>query len=856
MRLIKTRKWSQYALKGTFLLGAILWLGPLYSQSDLWALSDIFSSWETSHGIHIAYDANRIADLELPAAYAQGSPEDGMAAIKDQFGLCATEERPQHFLLQECTYEDWDLRGLVVDAETGEGLPYATIRAEGIPGGVLADGAGNFHFKLKGQRIANLIVKYIGYHSDTLKIRNGQSDIKVLLAEKDYALSKVEINGLMDVVELEDHFGSIAIETDQLASLPSITGPDPLNSLRLLPGIGGNPESGSGIVMRGSKFDQTMILYDQVPVLQMDHFFGLFSSINQKSIKDIRVFRSGYSAKYSGQAGGLVQITSRDGDSEKIHGGVEIDRNTSGLYFDLPIIKGKWTTALTYRGDNSWIGQERWRWLVTENLLRDRINSSTPGVGDDVTRNADYYFSDLTFKTVLRAAKGHRLTFGVNYNRDDFSNDLIYTDSSQSYSLDVDLASTWRNTGLFIRYDHPLPKDWDASFQLSFSGFVSSTQFYRLQEIRETDTLQDNSGFSQDNVFIQFRMRYDLEKPVSSTRFWRMGIEVPLMTASVQFTQEPDFFGPDTTGLFLPAIYGEHEWSLHKWHLITGLRWTSDVISEQSILEPRVTIRRRLTESMRWRTIYGIYQQYSQQFLPAVREGLVPDFWLLRDSTYYRPLRSHILSTGIAVQKNGWLLDAEVYAKDIRTTTEQFPELSRILPQDSSSLSTYVYGSSQVLGLDLLASRRFNALTFWAGGDLIRTRNYSQSIGELEYQPYYANAASFKTGLLYNIRNWEMGLTWRWQGGRRTTDISAVPTIGQFVPGNVSIPDYHRLDAAVTYRFKFKRFHGSLQNSLFNLYNRRNVRSTQYSLGQGGTLQRMNNSNLGFLYNLKLTVGF
>ena len=840
----------------------LLFAGPLHSQSDSISLPELFSSLETREGVRIAFDINRVSELKLPASFAGKPSSEIFSEIKELFDLCAVEDRVQHYLLQTCEIEDWDVKGQVVDAKTGESLPFATIRTldqvnnnAGSVYGALADESGDFHLKVSGQKEVRIIVKYIGYHADTLILSQGRKKVKVKMREKDYALSKVEIEGLMDVVELEDHFGSIAIETDRLASLPSITGPDPLNSLRLLPGIGGNPESGSGIVMRGSKFDQTMILYDQVPVLQMDHFFGLFSSINQRSIKDIRVFRSGYSAKYSGQAGGLVQITSRDGNLNNIQGGLEMDRNSNGLHIDVPILKGRWSTALTYRQDNAWLGWERWQFLITEKLLRDRINSSTPGVRSDFARNADYFFSDLTFKTVFTINDRHRLTFSSNYSQDNFSNDLIYNDSTESYSLDVDLQSTWRNNGIFLRYDHPWTEKWDASLQLSFSGFFSHTQFHELLEIREGDTLQKNGGYAQDNNFVQVRMRYDVERPVNANRTWRFGTELPFMTASVQFTQEPDFFGPDTTGLFLPAIYGEHEWEFNRWHLLTGLRLTDDENNNRTYVEPRVTIRRQMTENMRWRGIYGIYHQFAQQFLPAIREGLVPDFWLLTDSSFAQPLRSHIASTGLAVEKNGWLLDAEVYAKDIRTTTEQFPELANLF-SDTTSLSTFVYGQSQVLGLDLLASRRFDAFTFWAGGDLIRTRNRSKTIGHEGYQPYYANAASFKAGLLYNYRNWEMGLTWRWQGGRRTTKISTQPFLGQFTPGNARISDYHRLDAAVTYKFKFKRFRGSVQNSFFNVYNRQNVRATQYSRGQAGVLQRQNLANLGFLYNLKLSVGF
>lgn len=830
--------------------------GNLFAQSDSIALPELFASWEKQKGIYVAYDATRHGALKVHARQRKARPKIVFREIKTRFDLCFTAVDSAHFLLQDCPFEPWELQGEVVDAQTGESLPFSNVRLLGSKRGAVTDESGRF--RLSGIESAKAAVefRYIGYATDTVAVSTQRRSCRVALRPKAYALADVEIAARMDLVRLEDDFGAVAIETDRLPALPSIAGPDPLNSIRLLPGIGGNPESGAGIVMRGSKYDQTMLLYDQVPLLHMNHFFGLFSSIDQRSVKDIRVFRSGYSAKYSGYTGGMIQITGREGDLEKVRGSVEMDRFTTGARVEIPIIRGKWSSALTYRQDNAWIGPDRWNDLVTQNLIREFIVASTPVVRADVARSAAYFFRDITAKSVFRLNDRHRFTAGFQSSGDDVSNDVLYADSALGYQLDLDFQSLWRNLGGYVRWDHQIGANWDGSLQGSLAEFFSSTTFDPLLEIRNGDTLQNIRQYDLDNYLWQARIRYDLERTASKGRKWLLGAEFPLLTARVDLTETPEFAGPDTSAVALSAVYAEHLWPLGRWHLRTGFRLVADPLLEDLYPEPRLALRYRISESARWRLNYGMYNQHARQYLPAVREGLVPDFWLLPDNIYTPVQWAQMLATGLAYTKKDFLLDAEIYGKEIRNTIEQFPELARLYPTDSTFLSAFAKGRSTVVGLDLMVSQRFRHLTVWSGGDLIRTRNRATALSEVAYQPFYANFGSVKAGLLLTWKNWELGLTWRWQGGRRTTLVAAVPAAGQVPAGNVTFPDYHRLDAALTWRFRFKGVEGFLQNSFFNLYNRRNLRNAQYTFGQGGTLNRVESANLPFLYNLKLSVSF
>ena len=69
----------------------------------------------------------------------------------------------------------------------------------------------------------------------------------------------------------------------------------------------------------------------------------------------------------------------------------------------------------------------------------------------------------------------------------------------------------------------------------------------------------------------------------------------------------------------------------------------------------------------------------------------------------------------------------------------------------------------------------------------------------------------------------------------------------------VRLPDYHRLDAGLTYKWKGKRGgSNSIGATLFNIYNRENVWYKEYQI-EDDELIEINQNFLGFTPNITLT---
>ncbi|MEN8251121.1 MAG: TonB-dependent receptor, partial [Bacteroidota bacterium] len=125
----------------------------------------------------------------------------------------------------------------------------------------------------------------------------------------------------------------------------------------------------------------------------------------------------------------------------------------------------------------------------------------------------------------------------------------------------------------------------------------------------------------------------------------------------------------------------------------------------------------------------------------------------------------------------------------------------------------------------------------------------------------------FKFVNMYNLGRWDFSLTWVYATGRPYTEPTGGYSISlldgteqDFVSvsskNTVRLPDYHRLDAGITYSWEgFRGGHNALSVSLFNLYNRENVWYKEYQIEENEIIET-NMNFLGFTPNLTFTYNF
>jgi len=120
-----------------------------------------------------------------------------------------------------------------------------------------------------------------------------------------------------------------------------------------LPGITSLDETASNLTIRGAAADQNLILWEDAPVYNSGHFFGMVSSINPFSLDNIKIHNGVCSASYENRLGGVIDMSMSDDIPTKL--GIGIGATMTEVHADikLPLVKDKLGAYISVRSSFS-----------------------------------------------------------------------------------------------------------------------------------------------------------------------------------------------------------------------------------------------------------------------------------------------------------------------------------------------------------------------------------------------------------------------------------------------------------------------------------------------------------------------
>ena len=340
------------------------------------------------------------------------------------------------------------LRGQVLDGETGRALPFAALRLEGAGPArdLLAGNAGRFEVRDLEAGAWTVSVSYLGYLdlSRTVDLQPGaELDLELRLTVEAIELETIDVVGDRNELEEELQTGLVEIDAETLARIPAFGEADPIRALQLLPGVQAASDLSSGLYVRGGGPDQTLILFDGVPVYNPTHAFGLFSSFHPDLIEDVTLYKGAYPAQYGGRLGAVLDVRSLEGERGPTKGRIGISTiSARGL------VEGSW-------GDTRWaLGGRRTNLEPFLSILRN----SDPQI-------PSYYFYDANGKLQIPSANGSTdLRFY-------FSRDQLDVNADEGTSIDLG----WGNVVLSGTHRRLLGERATATVSAWYSRYGSDT---------------------------------------------------------------------------------------------------------------------------------------------------------------------------------------------------------------------------------------------------------------------------------------------------------------------------------------------------------------------------------------------
>lgn len=338
------------------------------------------------------------------------------------------------------------LSGKIKDMFTGESIIGATIRHDDSKTGAMSDALGNYTITLPTGR-AQLIVSGMGMLPSVLELLiygNGELDIE--LKEEVTTLKEVVIEAERGGNVTKTQMGQEKMDIKAIKQLPSLLGEvDVLKAILTLPGVQSSGENATGLNVRGGSTGQNLILFNQAPIYNSAHLFGVFSVFNPEVIKEVELYKSGVPAQYGGRVSSVLEVNSKDGNKKQMTGSGGIGLVSGRLLLEGPIVKEKLSFLVSGRSTYS-------DWLLSR-IPNEEISSS----------RASFY--DLHTRLTYEKDKKNSFSISSYFSEDQFS---FRNDTAYQYS-NFNTMAKWKRifseklfgefTGGFSQYKYKISYD-------------------------------------------------------------------------------------------------------------------------------------------------------------------------------------------------------------------------------------------------------------------------------------------------------------------------------------------------------------------------------------------------------------
>lgn len=771
------------------------------------------------------------------------------------------------------------VQGVVRDSLTGEVLSGAILAIPGTSIGALTNVDGRF--TIVGVPIApqTLEVHEIGYEPMVIQLTAGSDPValNVRLVTAPVRLSDLVVTVQAQTMDAGQRVSEIRISPAQVAATPSLGEQDIFRTIQLLPGVSTANKGGAGLYVRGGTPDQNLVLLDGMTMYHVDHFFGIFSAFNADAVKDIRFYAGGFPAKYGGRVSSVLDLTGKNGDERTLRGNVGVSLLSGRSVIEIPLGRG----SILLSGRRSYTDLVRSG--LYNKLFESTAGSTTnqapqpgggpPGGGGPFASQTQslqpaFYFYDTNVKATYRPSEQDLLTLSLYAGSDnlDQSNTVSATfrggpggfggidagtgigNANQGEIRNTDV-SQWGNRGASARWF----RQW--SSRLSSDALAAASNYRSTADRSSTATLTATQGgtgtlgrpsFQERNDVDDVTLRLDNELIAANALTLDFGGSLSLNEVSYDYSQlsADTVLGGITRAdeATQTSGYLQTVWSpLARVALTAGVRGTLYDITKTTYLEPRIQASIRVTGGLQLKGAWGRYHQFVTR---AENEDVLNgsrDFWLLSDSTLPVTEAEHRI-VGMSLDLTNYLFSVEAYDK-VLDGLSLFSRRFRRVSVAADYNTLFYTGDGRARGIDVLAQKKFGALTGWLSYSLAKSTETFAEVDEgREFPSSQDQRHDFKAVASYQLGRWTFSSAFAYGSGMPYTspesqyyltllDGSRVGFVHVGDKNAARLPSYHRLDLAVLRRFRLnERFDWEIGGSVFNAYDRANVAYRRFDL--------------------------
>ncbi|MEM8556835.1 MAG: carboxypeptidase-like regulatory domain-containing protein [Bacteroidota bacterium] len=611
--------------------------------------------------------------------------------------------------------------GNVVDAETGEPLPYATVLLADASTGTATDADGRFAMAQLTAGPYRVMASYVGYeaHLDSVMVpEGGQARRQIALRRTTSQAAPVVVNGLQQRLPSET-LGRGARTLDQANWNAEAASLDPLDQAATVLGVTRSPAL-ADLHIQGGEAGEHQFLLDGIPVfypVALGRMLGAFSPL---ALGRLTVQKAGFGARHGSYTAGVIEAehTLTPPGQVATRGGIAVlsdQLSTSGRLhapFRIGQASGK---AMVSARTSLWglvrdpvLDRTLRDWNVVDPVFtRDLLGGQVAPGGFDAHRHgSDLSFADLHAAASLRLTPFTSLHTTGYYGRSSIGTELFASTPAPSLPTETSANGRdgategvneeallmltrdhyrWSNAGARVRATTLLgartmletgfrasAHRLDHAYEMGTQRFPAPTDV-PTAEATLRDQLDANAAADDANRVSEIALDSRATYSVSPSHLLEGGLE--LVRVDHRFTLDGgNGLGLDSLELadaqWRMAGYLGHTWTLGLRTVIEpGLRATYVPDRATAYLEPRLSIRHDLARGpiTAVRIAGGLYRQFVEQYdlsnlgpsalAPSVR------FWLPIGRDLAPPRTYQAALDVLATPHAAWTIQAEGYYK-------------------------------------------------------------------------------------------------------------------------------------------------------------------------------------------------
>jgi len=179
------------------------------------------------------------------------------------------------------------------------------------------------------------VVSYVGYEAQSIEVSKfkDKQNLSILLKMPKIKEAFLVIRDyLTDGISVEKNGAATNIKPKLIGNMPGTIEPDVLSTIQFLPGVAAPSSRASDIYIRGCTPDQNLVIWEDIPIYHIAHYFGMISSINPFIIKETNVYKGGFNATFGGRIGGVIELISPDEKAYKSDFGIGANMTHAQAY--------------------------------------------------------------------------------------------------------------------------------------------------------------------------------------------------------------------------------------------------------------------------------------------------------------------------------------------------------------------------------------------------------------------------------------------------------------------------------------------------------------------------------------------